>query len=38
VPRVLAALLEAPKLPALAGAAQSAWVEKVMSTPLLALG
>ena len=32
VPRVLAALVEAPTL----GSAQSAWVEKVMRTKLLA--
>ena len=38
VPRVLRALLEAPKLgPGTAGTVHSGWLEKVISTPILQL-
>jgi hypothetical protein len=37
VPRVLQTILEAPPPSSLPGSGQSAWVEKVMSTPLLEL-
>jgi hypothetical protein len=38
VPRILQALLDTPALPGLPGVRTTAWVEKVMATPILAVG